>query len=205
MCKKLKKTWWLALVLRGGYNPNVLASGVGGGGAGVQTHPQKFWFGENPGKFSENPGKISGNLGKICKNLHKFHTPWKCKQTWCPTCFDMKKMAPSVLWFEKMAPKMKWHEEVFFGGHLKYGLHAMHKSGPKIFEQIWGNSGKNHLHPQKFACSYNYGVSEVMCSIYGAYSLRWVLFLSVKFQVSYGSNHPKRIFRNQQDFFDRYL
>jgi len=29
----------------------------------------------------------------------------------------------------------------------------MHKKWPKIF----GNSGKNPSHPQKFACSYTYG------------------------------------------------
>ena len=38
---------------------------------GVQEHPQKFWFDENPGKIPENPGKIHGNLGKICENYCK--------------------------------------------------------------------------------------------------------------------------------------
>ena len=36
-------------------------SGVGGG---VQAHPQKFWFVENPGKIYENLGKVPENLGK---------------------------------------------------------------------------------------------------------------------------------------------
>jgi len=31
---------------------------------GVQTHPQNFWFGENP-------GRICGNLGKICEKVRK--------------------------------------------------------------------------------------------------------------------------------------
>jgi len=26
-----------------------------------------------------------------------------------------------------------------------------------VFRQVWGNLGKNLLHPQKFACSYTYG------------------------------------------------
>jgi len=46
-------------------------SGVGGGGAGLQKHPQKFLFGENPGKIHLNLCKICGYLGKICKNLRK--------------------------------------------------------------------------------------------------------------------------------------
>jgi len=27
----------------------------------------------------------------------------------------------------------------------------------KVFGQVWENSEKNPLHPQKFACSYTYG------------------------------------------------
>jgi len=48
--------------------PMASVSGVGGGVKGVQAHPQKFWFGENP-------GKICGNLDKICESL--------CKNAWC--------------------------------------------------------------------------------------------------------------------------
>jgi len=39
--------------------------------AGVQAHPQKFCFVENPGKIPENVGKKSENFGKIPENPNK--------------------------------------------------------------------------------------------------------------------------------------
>jgi len=30
------------------------------------------------------------------------------------------------------------------------------KGAQKLFGKVWGNSGKNPSHPQKFACSYTY-------------------------------------------------
>jgi len=74
----------------------------------VQAHPQKFRFGENPGKIPENPDKISGNLGKICENLCKIPEnlgklpentskngaqPALIKK-WRPICFYLKKLIP---------------------------------------------------------------------------------------------------------------
>ena len=46
-------------------------TGVGGGGAGDETAPQKFWFDENADKIPQNPGKISENLRKLPENLSK--------------------------------------------------------------------------------------------------------------------------------------
>jgi len=43
-------------------------TGVWGGGAGVQAHHQKFWFGENPWKSGQNLWKLSQN-------------PWNSEQT----------------------------------------------------------------------------------------------------------------------------
>ena len=37
-------------------------SGVGGGGAGVQAHPQKSWFVKYLGKIPETPGKSDAQL-----------------------------------------------------------------------------------------------------------------------------------------------
>ena len=62
-----------------------LSSGVGGGGEGVQVHPQKFWFVENSGKITENLGKIPENLGNIPKILAK--------------------VAPNVVWLQTGRPK----------------------------------------------------------------------------------------------------
>jgi len=35
----------------------------------------------------------------------------------------------------------------------------------KLFEQVWGKSGKNSSHPQKFACSYTYGEKALLPSL----------------------------------------
>jgi len=55
-----------------------------------------------------------------------------------------------------MAPNVcrKIHDDIFFGGHAKKGLHNhfgikfLGKSRTKLFGQVWGNSGKNPLHPK---------------------------------------------------------
>jgi len=41
---------------------------------------------------------------------------------------------------------MKMNAVVFFGRSFSL----------EFFGQVWGNLGKNHSHPQKFACSYTY-------------------------------------------------
>ena len=58
---------------------------------GVQAHPQKFWFVENPGKIRENlvnipenPNKIPKYLGKIPENLGKNGAPVLQKNKWRP-------------------------------------------------------------------------------------------------------------------------
>jgi len=50
-----------------------MANIIGGSvGSGVQAHPQKFWFVENPGKIRGNLGKIPKDPGKIPEYLDKF-------------------------------------------------------------------------------------------------------------------------------------
>jgi len=44
------------------------------------------------------------------------------------------------------------------------GENLQAKGSQKLFGQVWGNSGKNPLHPQKFACSCTYDL------------VRWSLF-----------------------------
>jgi len=68
-----------------------MCSGVGGGVQGVQAHPQKFWFVENPGKIlenfgniPENPNKIPKYLGQIPENLGKNGAPVLQKNKWRP-------------------------------------------------------------------------------------------------------------------------
>jgi len=56
----------------------------------------------------------------------------------------------------------KSHQDLFpfFGGHPEKGLHEKifaRKVAKNFFGQVWGNSGKNPSHPQKFTCSYTYG------------------------------------------------
>ena len=58
--------------------PTPETTGVGGGGVqGVQTHPQSFWYGKNP-------GKIWGNLCKICVNLRQIAVCALILQKWHP-------------------------------------------------------------------------------------------------------------------------
>jgi len=35
----------------------------------------------------------------------------------------------------------------------------------KLFGQVWGNSGKNPSHPQKFACSYTYDKTTIRTKV----------------------------------------
>ena len=81
-----------------------------------------------------------------------------------PKSFDLLKicaeMTPNVAWLQKMAPKVfrKTHEYVF-RGHTKNGLNDLcgrefeAKVSQKTLRGVWGNSGKNHSHPQNFACT----------------------------------------------------
>jgi len=124
-----------------------VASGVGGR---VQAHPQKFWFGENPGKISENPGKTCGNLGKVCGNLGKVcENLCKIPENMCKVSKNMGKKASDVLWFEKIAAQRAsiWNSGVqnrtktlLFGGHPKNTLQKKifaRKVDQNLFGQIW--------------------------------------------------------------------
>ena len=98
---------------------------------GVQAHPQKFWF-------CENPGKICGNMGKVCENLCKITEIWaNSKNTskngaqlvwlkkWRPTCF------------EKTAPKS--HEDSFLViWSTVFMRKYSYKKWPKTFSSKFG-------------------------------------------------------------------
>jgi len=108
------------------------------GEEGMQTHPQKFWFGENPVKIPKNLGKFPEKMAKMVLNV-----------IW----FDLKKMAPNV-W------RITW---TFFGGNPKNGLHEKifaQKVAQTFFGQVWGNSEKNLSHPQKFSSYYTYAQGQ---------------------------------------------
>ena len=119
-------------------------SGGGGGGAGVQAHPQKIWFVKNLGKilenlckFCERLGKIHENRNKISKNLGKLSE--NTGKNGAQHCL-IPKMAPNVAFFEVIPDDLCGR---------KY-------SAQKLFRQVWGNLGKNLSHPQTFGCSYTY-------------------------------------------------
>ena len=82
--------------------------------------------------FAENPGKIRGNLGKISENLHKIP----------------ENLSKRLKIWAKMAPNGAQNniQNFFFVGHFFM----------EFFGQVTKNSGKDHLHPQNFACSYSY-------------------------------------------------
>jgi len=69
---------------------------------------------------------------------------WKSGQKWRPT----------LLYFQKWHPTFaEKHMKAFFGRHTKKGLHdlcgrkSVAKVAQKLFGKVWGNSGKNPLHP----------------------------------------------------------
>jgi len=72
-------------------------------------------------------------------------------------------MAPNVC-------RKKTNENPFFGGHTKKDLHDLcgrkfvDKSRTTTFRQVWGNTGKNPLHPQKFACTCTYVAHNIFLS-----------------------------------------
>ena len=121
---------------------------------GCKHSPQKFWFVENPGNIPENMRKIWRKSWKSGQNSWKIWT----------------KMAPNVVLLQKIAPNIcrKTHEHHCFGGRTTKGLHDLRgrrKIAQKLFGQVWGNSGKNPLYPQTFACSYTYAVESMLAGI----------------------------------------
>jgi len=54
--------------------------------AGVQTHPQKFWFGENPIKTGQNLWE-------------PLQTPWKFEQKWRPNWHHSFLFEVMFVWF----------------------------------------------------------------------------------------------------------
>ena len=108
----------------------------------MQPHPQKFWFGENPGKIKGYPGKICENLRKIPENLGKL-----------PKNTSKNSAQRAVIWEDGAQNHMK----TFFwrSSKIRSSCNAQ-MMAQKIFGQDWENLGKNPWHPQKCACSYTY-------------------------------------------------
>ena len=116
----------------------------------MQVHPQRFWFGKNLGKIPEIWAKSVKTFAKSLK-------------IWANSLKIRAKMAPNVFWFKKNCAQ---RDSVWKNG-AQYRLHEnkfTQKVAQKYFGQVWGNSGKNPLHPQKFACSYTYGRPCVLMS-----------------------------------------
>jgi len=68
-------------------------------------------------------------------------------------------MAFNVVWFWYIGTQRgENHMKIFevIPKMICVGTNAYSKSCLKLFRQVWGNSGKNILHPQKFACFYTY-------------------------------------------------
>jgi len=105
---------------------------------GVQARPQKFWFGENPGKIPEHVINIRENLWKPSQNL------WICANSLKMQANGVQR----VLTWKKWVPKS--HDlflEVIPNTVVmrKYS----HKSGPKIVLAGLRKFGKNLLKPPK--------------------------------------------------------
>ena len=88
----------------------------------------------NLGKISKNPIKITDNPGK----------------NGAQRCLTLKNGAQRL-------QKNTWI--LFWRSHQKrvlYGRKFVGKSHTKLFGHVWGTSGKNPSHAQKFACSYSH-------------------------------------------------
>jgi len=106
---------------------------------GVQAHPHKMRFVENPGKIPENPGKIPENLGKIPENLNKI--PENLCKTGAQPCLTSK-MPPSVC--------RKGSEDHFLEVTPRNGRQNLHDNFLGKFRKIWAEilfTPKNLLAP----------------------------------------------------------
>jgi len=105
-------------------------SGAGGGGVGVQAHPRKLWFVENPGKIPENLRKIPEKPGKIPKNLEKF--PENTGKNNVQRCLSSKTGAHNLC--------RKIREGLFYGrSHQKEVFMIF------VRENLWAKSHTNFL------------------------------------------------------------
>ena len=97
------------------------------------------------------PGTMVQEVGvQGWKRTPKSFDLLKSGQKWRPTLFEFKKWCPTCA--EK-------HMNPFLEATPKrvlYGRKFVSKSHTKLFGQVWGTSGKNPSHAQKFACSYTY-------------------------------------------------
>jgi len=107
--------------------------------AGGASAPQKFCFIENLDKIPENLGKTSGNLGKMPENPDKNGAQHLQKNT-----------IKTFFW--------RSHQKQVF--MLVVGENVWAKGAQKLFGKVWGNSGKNPVHPQKFARSFTYDLDS---------------------------------------------
>jgi len=116
---------------------------------GVQAHPQKLWFVENPRKISENVGKNSEIFGKIPEN------PNKIRKYLSKIHKNLGEMAPNFVWLQKISPKIfrKTSEDHFLGVTQQK---RSAKFAQQLFWQVGENLGKIPLHPREFACSHTY-------------------------------------------------
>ena len=97
-------------------------------GAGVQAHPQKFWFVENFGKIPENLGKPLKILAKSLKDREK-------------SLKIRAKMARNVVWLQKMAPNV-WRQtqlRPLFGGNTK------NRTSWSLWEKICGQKAHKNV------------------------------------------------------------
>jgi len=145
---------------------SALVQEVGVQGVGVQevqAPPQQFRFVKNPGKISQNLSKILESLGKIPENTCEIpkcvdKIPENLGKKWCPTLFDIQKMAPNVC--------EKTNKSFFQSSHQKRssvhdfcGKKFVSKSRTTTFRTSLGKSGQKSYAPQNFACSCTYTFS----------------------------------------------
>jgi len=141
----------------------VPCSGVGGRGAAVQEHPQKFWI-------VKNPGKNRRNLGKICENLAN------SLKIWAKSLKTRAKMVPNVVRF--MAPNVCVRPFCRGQSQIKVFLreNLRTKSNPNFFRASLGKFGQ-----KSFAFSKNCLLLHLWCHVKTLFGDTWSTRLASKF------------------------
>jgi len=127
-------------------NQSLSTNGVGG--VGVQAHPQKLWFVENPDQIPENAGKIRPNVGKIYEHVCKIpeilgKLPEHTASNGAQRCLILINWRPT--WGES-------HEDLFLEvipEMICVGGNTHTKSCPKSFRQCLGKFEQKYLAPPK--------------------------------------------------------
>ena len=102
-------------------------------------------------------------------------------------------MVPNIVWLQIWSPTFAEKQvKTIFGGHTKK---RSVKCARQLFSQVWGNLGKNLLHPQTFACSYTYVVYQWQRPSQGWMECKLNMVIPQRLQFEAGTIRLRFLFR----------